>query len=39
MGQAILVFGVCCLLEKIRIIVTEKGISIGTEIKRKTNFI
>lgn len=27
-GQAILVFGLCCLLEKIRMIVTEKGISI-----------
>lgn len=32
MGQAILVFGVCCLLEKIRIIVTEKGISIGRKV-------
>lgn len=31
-GQAILVFVVCCLLEKIRIIVTEKGISIGRKV-------
>lgn len=34
-GQAILVFGLCCLLEKIRIIVTEKGISIGRKVLEK----
>lgn len=31
-GQTILVFGLCCLLEKIRIIVTEKGIKIGRKV-------
>lgn len=31
-GETILVFGLCCLLEKIRIVVTEKGINIGRKV-------